>query len=325
MITYLKIKNFMSHDLLEFDFSENFYVITGKNDIGKSAIFHAIRWLFQNEPQGNHMIKQGKKSCEVTIRLNNGNDFFEITRKKTATNNTYFINGEEFHKNETPEELKKFFNQENVGDEKINWNFTFQHDSLFLLGTTNNTNIALLNTDTKVDEAIKITKSNILDCNKQLKYNLENTAKLENFLEQARPIDKSIVQLDDKIKDNSLLYENTKYSIIKLRQCFFANSIAYLQKPKEISKLLKARFVFVEPITKIKLSPFNKLAKLPQKLVEIKPIKIQRLSKVLLLAPLTEELKEIAKDKQKLIDRKEIINKNLSTVTICPTCKRVIV
>ena len=82
----------MSHDLLEFDFSENFYVITGKNDIGKSAIFHAIRWLFQNEPQGNHMIKQGKKSCEVTIRLNNGNDFFEITRKKTATNNTYFIN-----------------------------------------------------------------------------------------------------------------------------------------------------------------------------------------------------------------------------------------
>ena len=46
MITYLKIKNFMSHDLLEFDFSENFYVITGKNDIGKSAILISVESIF---------------------------------------------------------------------------------------------------------------------------------------------------------------------------------------------------------------------------------------------------------------------------------------
>lgn len=321
MLTYLKLKNFMSHKNLEFFFDKNFYVITGNNDIGKSALFHAIRWVFQNEPQGSTMIHNGADSCEVTVGYSLGGEPFTVTRKRTGSSNIYTINGETFHKNETPEILQKIFTLNEFGEEKINWNFTFQHDPLFMLGNSNSTNVMLLNTDPFVDTAIKETKSILQKLNKRYTYNLENIAKLEKFLEATEPIETEIVAYDNIISEKNMLHSDTECSIMNLKKCFFIGTIPTIENVP-LHNLLKHKYHYPKLIKPIVIEPveYYKLSLIPSQKTKLKKITVSEYPILLETIPLTNELETLREQGSELRIRKESIELQISKIEVCLTC-----
>ena len=52
MLTQIKIKNFLSHKNAIIDLHEGVNALIGETGAGKSAIFKALDWLFQNKPSG---------------------------------------------------------------------------------------------------------------------------------------------------------------------------------------------------------------------------------------------------------------------------------
>lgn len=86
MITTLSIKNFQAHRKLLVKLSPTVTSIVGDSDIGKSALYRALRWLATNKPLGDafiHRTKAGRsKICSVSLWV----DGKRVTRTKGATN-----------------------------------------------------------------------------------------------------------------------------------------------------------------------------------------------------------------------------------------------
>jgi energy-coupling factor transporter ATP-binding protein EcfA2 len=84
------IKNFQSIKDLSFEL-KGFTVITGKSNIGKSAIIRAIKSALCNT-KGNYYIREGERECSVSLR-DEGVDI-QWTKGKT---NSYVVNGEAYN------------------------------------------------------------------------------------------------------------------------------------------------------------------------------------------------------------------------------------
>jgi len=128
-MTEITIKNFQSIKKLDFTI-DGFTVITGKNNIGKSAIIRAIKSALTNQ-SGNEFIRKGEKSTEVKIKKNK----LDIEWKKGASA-TYKINGQNFSKlnRAIPQPLiDAGFNKMEIGDQKISPIIASQFQPLFLI------------------------------------------------------------------------------------------------------------------------------------------------------------------------------------------------
>lgn len=68
----LTIENFQSHEHTSIDFDDNFTVIVGASDQGKSAIIRALKWVLFNEPQGEEFIRVGASEVRVALTLDDG-------------------------------------------------------------------------------------------------------------------------------------------------------------------------------------------------------------------------------------------------------------
>lgn len=106
---YLHIKNFMSHSESEIDFSQLgsiIFVIGNEDDssrksnaVGKSTIFHAIKYCLFNAASSkkiNKVIREGAKKCELTFifKLSDGSEY-KIYRHRTEK-----VSGVSFYKKE---------------------------------------------------------------------------------------------------------------------------------------------------------------------------------------------------------------------------------
>jgi len=89
MIKKIQLKNFRTFGNLEFEFADGLNAITGDTYAGKSNLLRAIRWVVQNEPAGNDMIRRGEKTCGVTLLTDDGQS---VTRAKNP-GNSYDVNG----------------------------------------------------------------------------------------------------------------------------------------------------------------------------------------------------------------------------------------
>ena len=92
MIKKLLIRNFQIHSKLKIEFDPRITTIIGSSDVGKSSVIRAIKWVCKNNPQGQAFIKDGTKGTSVKLFV----DDKSITRKRTKSENTYFLDKNEF-------------------------------------------------------------------------------------------------------------------------------------------------------------------------------------------------------------------------------------
>jgi len=80
-ILKINIKNFQSHkdSVISFD---NFTVINGPTDNGKSAIIRAIKWCLYNSPDGTNFIRHGENTADVTVYFSDGTSVKRVKGKK---------------------------------------------------------------------------------------------------------------------------------------------------------------------------------------------------------------------------------------------------
>ena len=100
MIKNIRLENFMAHQATSIDLSPGVTVITGPNNIGKSAIVEAIRYLVYN-PAPKNVIRHGAKQALVRLELDSGEI---ITWQRQDKNASYTIQ----QPGQEPEEYHKF-------------------------------------------------------------------------------------------------------------------------------------------------------------------------------------------------------------------------
>lgn len=83
VIKRIVLKNFMAHKETVIDLAEGVTVITGPNNVGKSAIVEAVRALAQNPSQSRRAIRHGAKSAVVRVELESG-DVLEWERNEKS-------------------------------------------------------------------------------------------------------------------------------------------------------------------------------------------------------------------------------------------------
>ena len=89
-IVRLTIENYQSHAHTVLEPAAGLTVITGPSDAGKSAVLRALRWVYQNEPQGTGFIRAGQSRARVAVELEDGT---RVVRERSASGavNRYVI------------------------------------------------------------------------------------------------------------------------------------------------------------------------------------------------------------------------------------------
>jgi DNA repair exonuclease SbcCD ATPase subunit len=83
MIKSLALENFMSHLATRIDLAPGVTVITGPNNVGKSAVVEAVRSLVQN-PSQKHSIRHGARQAVVRLVLDSGEIIEWVRTDRTA-------------------------------------------------------------------------------------------------------------------------------------------------------------------------------------------------------------------------------------------------
>lgn len=92
MLKKLIVKNFQSHKRLVVELDPLLTVIVGPSDVGKSAIFRALRWLLTNRPRGEAFLRHGSEYVSVALHL----DEHVIKRQRMGGCNAYYLDGQEY-------------------------------------------------------------------------------------------------------------------------------------------------------------------------------------------------------------------------------------
>ena len=92
-IRKIVIKNFQSHKDTEINL-DDYVIIHGATNSGKSAIIRAIKWCLYNEapPEGAELTRFGEKDTEVSLYFNDGK---VISRKRSGKLNEYILYDED--------------------------------------------------------------------------------------------------------------------------------------------------------------------------------------------------------------------------------------
>jgi len=122
MIEWIKITGFQCHRDLHLDLRSDITTITGDSDVGKSAVFRALKWVCLGKPRGESFVTKGSKRCEVEVKV----DGHTIKRVRDRSNNEYYVDGEKLvgFGTDVPRQVREILQ---VTDD----NFQGQHDLPF--------------------------------------------------------------------------------------------------------------------------------------------------------------------------------------------------
>ena len=124
----------MSHERTVIEPSPGLTVLTGSNNVGKSAIVTALQILCYNE-NSTYVLRHGAKECSVTVETDDGHTI-EWSRKNSPK---YLIDGEQFDRlrqSGCPEELYKTLRLSRVTgshQDQFDVHFGSQKSPIFLL------------------------------------------------------------------------------------------------------------------------------------------------------------------------------------------------
>lgn len=132
MISEIEIVNIQPYEYAILSFSEKLNVISGRTHSGKSSVIRAIKWLLQNRPIGDKLLRDNTDNCSVTASFVDGSF---VSREKNAKigKNVYICSdiNEPLSalKTDLPDEVKSITK---MGEE----NLQSQGDKYFLIGKT---------------------------------------------------------------------------------------------------------------------------------------------------------------------------------------------
>ncbi|MFF2531501.1 metallophosphoesterase family protein [Brevibacillus sp. NPDC058079] len=136
------LENFQSHQYTELELSRGLNIFVGESRQGKTAVLRAFRWVYENKPLGDRIIKKGAKYAKVTLFLSNGYIVSRIMEKKSNGRNGYEITdpmtGEvAYHNTKMLPEVQKILGYNPFvidSDLQFNLNFMKQGSGWFLIG-----------------------------------------------------------------------------------------------------------------------------------------------------------------------------------------------
>lgn len=194
MLHRVKIQNFQCHKHADIQFDDKITVLLGNNNVGKSAIIRAIKWvLFNSRPTGT-FISKGESCCRVTLYI----DDHVIERIKDNDSNIYLLDGKEFRSfgTDVPEPIRNILNVDIASVQN-------QHDSPFWFslssGKVHKEINAIAGIDT-VDLVLKEIKRNVSDISYKIDYNNEVIKLRTKFLKETEWTEEAI-KLSRSIKD----------------------------------------------------------------------------------------------------------------------------
>jgi len=241
MINSIQLLNFQAHKNTSIDFHEGVNLILGSSDNGKSSILRGINWVVNNQPKGNSFIREGADETKIVIHSDTG-----VVERGRTTKDTgaYIVNGEEFSKGDTPEEVFNLLQLQEI-------NIQMQLDSYFLILDTPGNVSRYLNSITRLDKltnAVGYLKKDLLARNRELvdvKKQIEDTevylnSGVQDDLKDLEDIEKEVTEVQGKvnnlsqklsncrevvytIKRNEMLLErevDVKKAILLLRKCY---------------------------------------------------------------------------------------------------------
>lgn len=191
MIESIILQNFQSHRRREVKLDRNITTLIGSNDVGKTAILRALRWVVFNQPSGKSFIQHGKESATVSVKVGKN-----VIKRSRGKSNSYRLNDTTYKAfgSSPPDAISSVFN---LGDV----NFQNQHDPPFWFSLTpgqiSKELNAIVNLD-KIDKslahiakklrgtrsAISITKERLKEAKeqkKELNYVLEMDSELRDI------------------------------------------------------------------------------------------------------------------------------------------------
>lgn len=311
--------------------TNGFTVITGKSNIGKSALMRAIRSGLFGE-SGESYIRRGTDSCNVIIKDGEVNlNWTKVSSKKTSDKNQtkLNLNGDEFIKiGRTHAEYIAPFNWKIIDTktDKFTPQVAFQHDPIFLVSATDSAVAEVFKYLSRVDvvtDAQSIAKQE----------NRKSETKLKVVEEEENNVRQEIAQwdyIDDIRKKFNALEENL--SLMKREEDGWETTIEKIDQITELSPLKipsspslglpREKITQLELLTRLdKLQPIT----IPTKPVFETTIETQNLLMAIdeaivrsrELATLIQESKELEETIISLGEEKKTLQKELG---ICPLC-----
>lgn len=112
MLEQLILKNVQAYTELRIEFDPFITTFVGPNDIGKSTIIRALRWICLNQPPGDDLIRWDTDRAYAKLVV----DGHSILRRKGKEINTYAIDGKvlKSFRNEVPQEITQLLNVDEV-------------------------------------------------------------------------------------------------------------------------------------------------------------------------------------------------------------------
>lgn len=220
----LSIKNFQSIEYQEFEFN-NFSILIGSSNLGKSAIVRALRAVLYNEFDKSY-IRFGEDTTNISLELNTNISKIEYTRSYKKSINEYKV----YYSDGKIEILDKVgiesiqplkdlgfkYLELDRSNDKINTNFQSQLEGLFLFNSSDVIISSFFNKVFNVDKY----ENALRECNKDITqftkdYNLaiETNTSIDSQLNDAK-----IINEDLKIKyDNILNIKNKFDSLLNIK------------------------------------------------------------------------------------------------------------
>ena len=211
MLQRVEIKNFQSHSDASFIFHNGVNVITGKSDVGKSAVVRALYWLSFNTPSGTDFVSyKTTNPCEVSVYFDNGN--YVIKRRSIGDINEYIsFDGKERRifkalQGKVPVEVQNILRVDLH-------NFQKQYDKFFLVQDSAGEAAYKLNSVCgmgDMDDYVKHATQLLTTNKKQIDTLMERKDGLNEQLKRFVGLDKVLKELEDLVTLEKELEDNTK-------------------------------------------------------------------------------------------------------------------
>tara|TARA_Y100000034_G_C6902529_1_gene417738 strand:+ start:1194 stop:2255 length:1062 start_codon:yes stop_codon:yes gene_type:complete len=350
MISSLSIQNFQRHSNKQLEFKPGLNVITGDNEAGKTAVLRIIRWIIENKPRGETVIKDFwsvDDNTETKGKLVFDGHTIERERNTSETKNDWIINGKRFYKpGKVPEELRTLIPSTEIQASDSSINVCFAPNKTNFLIDSGPTERAKyfdsLSGVLRVSEEIKTIQNEIKEKElaiaqfKEKSAGIKEQAKalnkwieIEQVVKEIKlPIsscEKQIVDLND-LKKLIGRYQSNKEKITKIQ---IAKPSLSAEKAKDISaKIIKLKRIsaLIKKMVGNK-SKLEQLESLKAKLINLVPLKekIDKIKKLNVVGKLSEINNRLINIK---INIGNLVATNKQTVgalkdfKTCPVCQR---
>jgi exonuclease SbcC len=136
LIRRITVENYMSHARSVLEPAAGLTVLTGTNNVGKSALVHALETLCYNNP-ADFAVKHGEREATITVETDDGHT---IVWRRHGGKVSYVINGREVHRlrGGVPDDLHEILRMPPIvpaggTDKPFYVNFALQKSPIFLL------------------------------------------------------------------------------------------------------------------------------------------------------------------------------------------------